>query len=780
MDGFRRSRPVILCAVSTFTAFLLTRHWRDTPQGVELCYWAHSPQGPLRLLYPGEEAVCFIPADAPPVSESGCERRSLALATLDGAPVDGLYFRAQRGLQRLRERLPAGALCESDVRPHDRFLMERFIAAPMTVNGEAVARDGYLELLRPRLRPAEFTPELRYASLDIETRGRAEEVISIALSAPDRAEILTRGEAADWPGELPIRWCADERALLAAFVERLVARDPDLILGWNVVNFDLDLLERRCRHYGIPFSIGRGGEIATILQPRESGQPRVASIPGRVVLDGIDTLKAAFWSFDSFALGAVARELLGRDKLITDSGRDKVAEIERLYREDRPALAAYNLEDCRLVEAIFDHARLIDFALRRAAMTGLALGRQGGSVAAFDHLYLPRLHRAGRVGFDVGARRFDTASPGGYVMDSRPGFYRNVLVLDFKSLYPSIIRTFRIDPLGLADPGEAPIPGFLGATFSRERSILPELIAELWAKREEAKRNDDPPLSQAVKILMNSFYGVLGSPGCRFYDPRLASSITRRGHWILQRSQAWIEAQGPTVIYGDTDSLFVLLGEGIEEGGARVRGAELAAGLNRYWVDVVAAEFDLPSHLEIEFETHFLRFLMPTIRGAETGSKKRYAGTVRNRAGELEVRFKGLESVRSDWTPLARRFQRELYRRVFFDEPWRDYVRDVVARLKRGELDDELVYRKRLRQPLESYQRNVPPHAQAAKKLKRPGRVIRYLITVNGPEPLEARESAIDYDHYLERQLAPVADGLLHFLDESFERVAGEQLELFG
>ena len=278
---------------------------------------------------------------------------------------------------------------------------------------------------------------------------------------------------------------------------------------------------------------------------------------------------------------------------------------------------------------------------------------------------------------------------------------------------------------------------------------------------------------------MNSFYGVLGSSGCRFHDPRLASSITRRGHWIMNRSREWIEEQGGRVIYGDTDSLFVLLGPGVAEGEARQRGTELATELNRRWRERLAEEFRIESALEIEFETHFPRFLMPTIRGSDTGSKKRYAGTVRNRDGELEVRFKGLESVRSDWTPLAQSFQRELYRRVFFDKPWRDYVRDTVARLKEGELDEQLVYRKRLRQPLEAYQRNIPPHAQAAKKMRRPGRVIRYLITVNGPEPVEALVSPIDYQHYLDRQLAPVADGVLHFLDESFERVVGEQLELF-
>ena len=233
------------------------------------------------------------------------------------------------------------------------------------------------------------------------------------------------------------------------------------------------------------------------------------------------------------------------------------------------------------------------------------------------------------------------------------------------------------------------------------------------------------------------------------------------------------------MIYGDTDSVFVLLGPDYDEPRSRSRGAELAARLNDWWKRTIEQEFGLQSRLEIEFETHFLRFLMPTIRGAETGSKKRYAGTVRNDRGEFDLVFKGLESVRSDWTPLAKQFQRELYRRLFFHEPWEPYVQETVERLRSGELDELLVYRKRLRQPLDAYRRNVPPHVQAARKLESVGRWISYVITVNGPEPVKRQTSPLDYQHYLDRQLAPVADGILYFVGDSFARFAANQMDLF-
>ncbi len=765
--------------MTNILGYLLTRHWRDSPSGIELSFWAWTSSGPLQLLFPNQPAVCFVAAASslPPVD---CERRAVPLKDPAGQAVHGLYFKQQSILRHLRQSLAADSLelLESDIKPTDRFLMERFITAGFEAQGVVEAVSGYARMVNPKLRSAAVEPELSHVSLDIETDGLEGAVISIAFSGNRFAVVHMLGKENPSQGGPSIRWYQNEKSLLQGALTHLNQLDPDIILGWNLVNFDLTYLQRRCRHHDLQFTLGRAGTTAAIIQPRVSGQRRIASIPGRVALDGIDNLRAAFWSFESFSLGQVARQLLGQNKLIEES-KDKIEEIRRLFREDKPGLAAYNLEDSRLVEKIFAKSDLINFCVQRSAMTGLALGRQGGSVAAFDNLYLPRLHRRGYVARDVGARSYSDSSPGGYVMDSKPGIYENVLVLDFKSLYPSIIRTFKIDPLGMAQPGPDPIPGYLGACFSREENILPEIIATLWKQRDAAKRANNQALSQAIKILMNSFYGVLGSSGCRFYNPQLASSITRRGHHIITRSRDWLEDAGYPVIYGDTDSLFVLLGPDKDEVEAKQTGRRLAEELNDWWRNQLREELKLKSYLEIEFETHFIRFLMPTIRGSETGSKKRYAGYVRTKTNEFEIRFKGLESVRSDWTPLARRFQQELYRRIFFDEPYRDYVKKVVLQLRTGALNNQLVYRKRLRRPLDQYRRNQPPHVQAARKSKRLGRHVSYIITVNGPEPTDSVSSPIDYQHYIDRQLAPAADGILHFLDDSFAQIVDDQMVLF-
>ncbi|MGE8395201.1 MAG: DNA polymerase II, partial [Pseudomonas sp.] len=473
----------------------------------------------------------------------------------------------------------------------------------------------------------------------------------------------------------------------------------------------------------------------------------------------------------------------------------RMDEINRMFAEDKPALARYNLKDCELVTRIFARTELLTFLLERATVTGLPADRSGGSVAAFCHLYMPLMHRQGFVAPNQGERP-EEASPGGFVMDSRPGLYESVLVLDYKSLYPSIIRTFLIDPLGLVEglrePGdETSVPGFRGARFSRSRHCLPAIVERVWQGRETAKREHNAPLSQALKIIMNAFYGVLGSSGCRFFDPRLASSITMRGHEIMRRTRELIEAKGYTVIYGDTDSTFVWLKRAHDEADAAQIGRELVQQVNQWWREHLRDSYGLDSALELQYETHYKRFLMPTIRGAEEGSKKRYAGLVQRGQGTEEMIYKGLESVRTDWSPLARQFQQELYERIFKRQPYQQYLREYVRKTLAGEQDELLIYRKRLRRPLADYQRNVPPHVRAARmaddfndRQGRPrqyqnGGWISYVITVAGPEPLETRHSAIDYDHYLIRQLQPVADAILPFVEDDFTALIDRQMGLF-
>ncbi|KAA0182392.1 DNA polymerase II [Cupriavidus gilardii] len=794
--------------------FILTRHWHDTPAGTEIEIWLASDDGPRRLRLPPQPCVAFIPeeqqprADALLRGEPQVELKPLALKDFRLRPVTGVYCRQYRQLLRIEKTLRQAGIdvYEADIRPPERYLMERFITAPVQFSGRP---DGDGALVDVQIRPAaSYRPQLRCVSLDIETSMQGD-LYSIALEGcgdrtvlmlgpPTGSDAGTQDSRVDPrldPGvDFHLEYCDSPAEMLHRLIAWFDRHDPDAIIGWNLVQFDLRVLRQHAEQLKVPLCLGRGGAPLEWRQHGTREHHYFAALPGRLIIDGIEAMRSATWSFASFSLEFVARSLLGEGKDIDDP-YDRMDAIDRMFATDKAALARYNLKDCELVTRIFHKAELLQFLLDRATVTGLEADRSGGSVAAFTHLYLPRMHRLGYVAPNLGDQPQE-ASPGGFVMDSRPGLYDSVLVLDYKSLYPSIIRTFLIDPVGLvegmhsADPAQT-VPGFRGARFSRDSHALPAIVAEIWQGRDAAKRDGNKPLSQALKIIMNAFYGVLGSTSCRFFDARLASSITMRGHEIMRRTRELVEGRGYTVIYGDTDSTFVALGRRHADEEADRIGGELVAHINDWWREHLRDAYGLASALEIQYETHYRRFLMPTVRGAEDGSKKRYAGLVRGADGSEQMVFKGLEAVRTDWSPLAQAFQQELYRRVFQGEPYADYVREYVARLLRGELDALLVYRKRLRRQLDDYQRNVPPHVRAARVADdfnrergrplqyRQGAWIQYVMTIAGPEPLEVRRAPIDYDHYLSRQLQPVADAILPFVGDAFDNVVSRQLGLF-
>ena len=289
------------------SCFLLTRQWRDLGDRLELTLWAASDRGPVRVVIDDQKAVCFVARDVSLPGFDGdqrhCERKPLELATLDGIAVDGLYFRCQRDLTAARETLRGRgvSLYESDLKPNDRYLMERFVNAAFSVRGEPRQCPGYLEFRNPALKQDSYRARLSRIALDVESDGLSGQLYSIAVQDDDTAMVFMICDAKLDEDGVQVEPCADERALLESFFAWLGRADPDLILGWNVVNFDLDLIERRCRRLGIAFALGRGGERATVLQPQSARGTRIARIPGRVVLDGIDWLRAAFWSFESFA-----------------------------------------------------------------------------------------------------------------------------------------------------------------------------------------------------------------------------------------------------------------------------------------------------------------------------------------------------------------------------------------------------------------------------------------------------------------------------------------------
>jgi DNA polymerase II len=705
----------------------------------------------------------------------------------DGAPVCLLEVDVPAEVPGVRDRLHTAGIetFEADVRFAVRYLVERGIKGGCEIEGEGIAGGGVTWVFEnPSLRPAAVKVEPRVLSFDIETHGKAERLLAISLYAPGIDEVLiVDGSDRAMPDNATR--CVDEFSALEAFCNRIRLFDPDVLTGWNIVDFDLTVLQRIAMRVRHPLSLGRDSGAIRIRKADGYFGSGQADVPGRLVLDGIDLLRGAFIRMDDYSLDAVAREVLGEGKAVAGDVRDRIAEITHNYRHDLASFALYARTDARLAFEIVQKLNVVRLAFARSQLAGMTPDRVAASIASFDFLYLSELERHGIVAPTVrsGDSSVYAAQQGGHVLEPVAGLHRNVWVFDFKSLYPSIIRTFNIDPLSYMEhPSQDadPIQTATGA-FRREPAILPRMLDELFPRREAAKKIGDDVGSNAIKILMNSFYGVLGTSACRFYNPALANSITSTGREILLWSKRWFEEAGFKVLYGDTDSLFVQ-SHGGDPDQMSEQGRHMATALNDELARHIRERWNVPSRLELKFEKLYLKLFLPRSRHSTRGASKRYVGL--RYGGDAEnVEFIGMEVVRRDWTALAKQVQRELYHRLFADQAVDVYLAEVVRQVRQGDLDDALVYRKNLRKDAEDYTATTPPHVVAARKsMQKVGRLVSYVLTTAGPEPIDNVQHPLDREHYVLKQVRPVAEPVLEALGLDFERVIGDsrQIDLYS
>ncbi|HVP18923.1 MAG TPA: DNA polymerase II [Spirochaetia bacterium] len=739
--------------------------------------------------------------------------------SMDGAGMTRIETASVGALQRFRDSLHRAGVrtYEADVKLSTQLLMDLGIHGTVSIDGpwregRRVARV-YED---PTLGSCAFEPALSTLSLDIETDPRAQTVYAVSLCREGSEVVLFNGAGGGNPHSEMVRRFPDEKQMLAELRRRIVELDPDVITGWNVVDFDLRVLTRRFAALGVPFDIGRSDEPASFLDRQDADgitrwKRSKAVVPGRQVLDALWLVRFAGMGLEDYRLETVAQNVLGRGKRIEEKpGESRTAAVQRLYREDPTNLCLYCLEDARLVLEILGREGLLELALQKTLLIGTSLEQTSMSVAAFEFLYTEHLHSRGIVAPTLGVDQDSLERvPGGGIITPRAGLYENVLAFDFKSLYPSIIRTFNIDPLSrvreAANTADA-ITAPNGAVFRREPGILPGILDRFFESRDAARKAGNARAVYSLKIVMNSFYGVLGTPGCRFAASPLAGAITSFGQHILYWARDQVVSKGYDVIYGDTDSLFVLIG-GSPCGGLdqlAELGRELARDLNERLAQHVQATYRVASRLELEFEALYSRFFLPPMRtpaaqgnelpgddeeGEGRGRAKGYAGLHRVFDGNGEttvIEVVGLEAVRHDWTPLAQELQRGLLEMVFHDaEPSsiKQHILGELHDLRAGKRDEKLVYRRSLRKRIDNYGKSAPPHVRAALLLPAEERsgLIRYIWTTDGPQPESRTTSPPDYEHYVQKQVRPIVESIAPFIGLSTEDLflEGGQLGLF-
>jgi DNA polymerase, archaea type len=485
---------------------------------------------------------------------------------------------------------------EADIKFPYRFMMDKNILGSISIKGEAILqKDVRVDLFfdEPEITPGNYKPEqkeLKILALDIETSMNTQNLFCISLCSNDEKlkKVLIVSDKKIKHAES----FKNEKELLKAFRTEIIAYDPDVITGWNVIDFDLAVLEKFMKKYEIKFDLGRTEEKCKLKIIESFMMDSKADFPGRMVLDGIHLLKTSFVKLEDYKLGTAAKAFTKKEKLIDEENKGE--EIETSFENNPQKLADYNLMDSELVIEIIEKSGSMQLTILRSILTGMPLDRVRASIASLDSLYLRKLKERGHIAPSSKFADREERTTGGYVMNPKPGIYDYVLVFDFKSLYPSIMRTFNIDPLmfrgakkiekersekeisaaahtesktkiktesskihvnaegSLGSNPDDLIVAPNGAMFSKEKGILPEILDKLWAEREIARKKKDELTRWAIKILMNSMYGVMASPNCRFYSTEIANAITSFGHQMIKGTAKLVEEKGYEVIYGDS------------------------------------------------------------------------------------------------------------------------------------------------------------------------------------------------------------------------------------
>ncbi len=448
-----------------------------------------------------------------------------------------------------------------DVRAADipfahRFVYDKDIASCCMVRGKladatlkaAYACDTVIEAVSFG-ETQDFKPELRIMSFDIETSIKNGNIWCICIAYRENGSIVTENIDED-----------DEKIMLKRFFETITRIDPDIITGYNIDGFDIPKIDERSRKHGIDRRTwGRDGEDVRQVSNR------FWRCNGRIIADAWWHMKKQFHPKQE-TLNAVAKELLNEEKLDVDRLR-----IDEEWKADRKRVLEYCAKDAELALRILEKTRVLARGMDMATVSKLPLddSLNSGASQLVDSLLI-RAADTEHIATPMTARWQDSEEggiEGGYVHSIAAGLYHWVGVLDFKSMYPSLIIAKNICFTTLNQKGTIVSPtGVRFLSPDVRRGVIPSLLSKLMDQRDSIKARMKASsqeeyvyldgLQQAVKILMNSFYGVLASSFYRFTNVAIGGSITAFARETTKGVIKQLEDEGLAVIYSDTDSVF--------------------------------------------------------------------------------------------------------------------------------------------------------------------------------------------------------------------------------
>ncbi|RLM59550.1 DNA polymerase elongation subunit [Halobellus sp. Atlit-31R] len=677
----------------------------------------------------GFEPYFYAPTetlDDDALDEDVITRTEEGYQSIRGEELTKICTRTPRDVGQIRDEFDH---YEADILFPNRLLIDKDIKSGIRVPerrlGDEDEATGAIQIPHDEIEPVEVDAPLRVNTFDIEVDDRSgfpedgEEPI-VCLTSHDSARDQYVAWLYDAPGasedvespdelgtydplrddtEVDVRSFDSEDAMLDAFVAYVEETDPDVLTGWNFEDFDmpylLDRMEVLDPASEYDLAPERFSRIDEVWRSGWGGP----NVKGRVVFDLLYAYKRTqFTELESYRLDAVG-------ELELDVGKERYAgDIGDLWEREPERLLEYNVRDVELCVEIDRKQDVIAFWDEVRTFVGCKLEDATTPGDTVDIYILHEAHN--RFALPSKGQADAEDYEGGAVFDPATGVKENVTVLDLKSLYPMCMVTINASPETKVDPesyGDETFQAPNGTHFRREPDgIIREMIDDLLAEREEKKslRNDNDPdtpayeqydrQQAAVKVIMNSLYGVLGWDRFRLYDKEMGAAVTATGRDVIEHTAEAASELDREVIYGDTDSVMLELGGDVSKQEAIEQSFELEEYINDSYDQFALEELDASYHrFQIEFEKLYRRFF-------QAGKKKRYAGHIVWKEGKDvdDIDITGFEYKRSDIAPITKEVQKRVIEMIVHGEDTddiSDYLHGIIEEFESGEIPVEKI-----------------------------------------------------------------------------------------
>ena len=643
-------------------------------------------------------------------------------------------------------------------------------------------------LINSRLSPMENAEDigLIIAAVDIEvlTEGTMPDakkhpiiMISYADSSGYSRVWTTKKTAfqADWLEALP-----GEKDLITRMVETIKKQRVDLIVGYNSDNFDFPYIEERASKFGVKLGVGINGEE---IKSERRGMDTGVKVKGRPHVDLYPVCRQVF-NLPRYQLEDVYVRVFGKEKLDIDTGRMREYwEDEHKFKE----LAEYSLSDAVSTLGIASAVLPLQYELCRVIREPIYENSRMSSSQRVERLLMnwafeKNILVPNRPSDEESNGRYQEPYEGAYVLEPIKGIHDNIVLFDFRSLYPSIIISHNVDPSTIdckcCKKEEAHIAPNNHYFCKKKKGFIPEVLDWLIKKRFEIKgefkKETEPQKKsilnvkqQALKLLANSMYGYYAFIRARWYSRDCAEAIAAWGREYIQKTIEEAKKNGFEVIYSDTDSIFITKPEEEDKDKILQEAKDFVKRINE----------KLPEAMELEFEGFYPRGIFIT--------KKRYALT--DEKGVLTV--KGLETKRRDWAEIAKDTQNKVLTAILFErnpEKAAEIVKQVVKNIKDGNVKlKDLAINTQMTRGMGEYVQ-PGPHIEAAKKAMKQGMdfkqgsIITYVVTKKGDSISDqarviefVKEGDYDAEYYIGHQVMPAIMRILEALGYSEQELRG-------